>query len=280
MVSGSCMIKYLTLFVLLALWGCSDYVSEIDSRYEKWMIEDISLCQNFFGEGTTFEERNDDSLRYYTQKASFDISLKVLDENDNSYSMHKFRVELLDSLQYFFTHNSPVDSFDDNISRMNYSIYQMKKNGKSFELVVEKSSVENYLISYTYANEDGSLVKLSYETDSDYVPRLGLYDRLEYSLVYRVPKQRDGYYDTLETSQTIVLANEKTVVKILKPQYGEKISVEENPVQIHWTVNDVPKDTLVYVCITEGTNEIVRSYRDPWGNETSDTIIVLGKLRE
>lgn len=137
---------------------------------------------------------------------------------------------------------------------------------------VSKGGVGSFVVTYEYVDEKGNTALVSYVIDENGELVKNAEGDIGYSVAYTYTNK---YGNSATQSVFIVLDQAPPVVKITAPTYGQV--VYSNYVNVVWTVDGVEQDTLNVQGLEEGTNAIVRFFRDKAGNEASDTVYVVMK---
>jgi hypothetical protein len=85
----------------------------------------------------------------------------------------------------------------------------------------------------------------------------------------------DIFGNTGSKTIQIILDTQAPVVEILDPTNNS--DVYKTVIDVVWTVDGVPMDVLLEQVVSNGKNQIIRSYRDKAGNVGSDTVYVYYK---
>ncbi|MCQ2103116.1 MAG: cadherin repeat domain-containing protein [Fibrobacter sp.] len=137
---------------------------------------------------------------------------------------------------------------------------------------VSKGGVGSFVVTYEYVDKEGNTALVSYVIDENGELVKNAEGDIGYSVAYTYTNK---YGNSATQSVFIVLDQAPPVVKITAPTYGQV--VYSNYVNVVWTVDGVEQDTLNVQGLEEGTNAIVRFFRDKAGNEASDTVYVVMK---
>ncbi len=129
-----------------------------------------------------------------------------------------------------------------------------------------------YKVSYTYADKNGNAVDVSYYLDEKGKIAKNSDGNIGYNVAYTYVNK---FGNSSRKEVFIVLDQKGPVVKIESPYDGEVIT--SNFTVVKWTVNGVEQDTLSVQGLENGSQTIIRVFRDKAGNESSDSVTVMVK---
>ena len=129
-----------------------------------------------------------------------------------------------------------------------------------------------YKISYTYTDKNGNAVDVSYFLDEKGKIAKNSDGNIGYNVAYTYVNK---FGNSSRKEVFIVLDQKGPVVKIESPYDGEVLT--SNFTVVKWTVDGVDQDTLSVQGLENGSQTIVRVFRDKAGNESSDTVTVMVK---
>jgi len=128
----------------------------------------------------------------------------------------------------------------------------------------------DFFVSYDFKDEAGNVVNVSYAVDESGKIVANKDGDVGYTVSYSYTNR---YGNSSTESVYITLDTEVPEVKITAPLGGDIIYTSF--VEVAWTVNGVPQDTLVVQGLERGANMIVRYYKDKAGNVGADTVFVI-----
>ena len=129
-----------------------------------------------------------------------------------------------------------------------------------------------YKVSYTYTDKNGNAVDVSYYLDEKGKIAKNSDGNIGYNVAYTYVNK---FGNSSRKEVFIVLDQKGPVVKIESPYDGEVITT--NFTVVKWTVNGVEQDTLSVQGLENGSQTIIRVFRDKAGNESSDSVTVMVK---
>ena len=132
--------------------------------------------------------------------------------------------------------------------------------------------VGTYKVSYTYTDKNGNAVDVSYYLDEKGKIAKNNDGNIGYNVGYTYVNK---YGNSSRKEVFIVLDQKGPVVKIETPFDGEVIT--SNFTVVKWTVNGVVQDTLSVQGLENGSQTIIRVFRDKAGNESVDSVTVMVK---
>lgn len=132
--------------------------------------------------------------------------------------------------------------------------------------------VGSYKVSYTYTDKSGNTVDVSYLLDEKGKIAKNSDGNIGYNVGYTYANK---YGNTSREEVFIVLDQKGPVVKIETPSEGAVLTA--NFVEVKWTVDGVEQDTLRVQGLDNGSQTIIRVFRDKAGNESRDSVTVMVK---
>ena len=129
-----------------------------------------------------------------------------------------------------------------------------------------------YKVSYKYTDKNGNAVDVSYYLDEKGKIAKNSDGNIGYNVAYTYVNK---FGNSSRKEVFIVLDQKGPVVKIETPYDGEVLT--SNFTVVKWTVNGVVQDTLSIQGLENGSQTIIRVFRDKAGNESSDSVTVMVK---
>ena len=132
--------------------------------------------------------------------------------------------------------------------------------------------VGTYKVSYSYTDKNGNTVDVSYFLDEKGKIAKNTDGNIGYNVGYTYVNK---FGNSSREEVLIVLDQKGPVVKIESPSEGDVLTA--NFVDVKWTVDGVVQDTLCIQGLDNGSQTIIRVFRDKAGNESRDSVTVLVK---
>lgn len=212
---------------------------------------------------------------------------KVSSANANdSLDLHSYKTTVKGkevTISYYTNSKGDVVKNKDGVEVMKVSYETVSRTGSKIVVSYEADAVTGevikqwegaeFMVSYPYKSNGGEAMEVSYFTNSKGTIVKNEEGNIGYSVRYTYTDAVFG--NTCSRSIIVVVDMIAPVVEIVSPEDRSKIHA--NFVEVVWTVDGNPQDSLKMQALLDKSESIVRIYRDKAGNESSAYVVVTVK---
>lgn len=214
--------------------------------------------------------KNFENYGYIVDINKEDLKYTIIDDNKIKYS-EIINVDGQDITLYYYgdTTGKPLDT-------LRYVEYIKKIDNQEIKFTYKTNDlgikISDYEIEYEYKDEKNNSINISYTCDENG----NIIKNTNESIGYKVSYTYTNKYGNSATSSIFIeYSNKPPKVEIITPTNDE--IYYNNSTSVKWTVDGVEQDTLNLERLNKGFNNIIRMYKDKYGNIGSDTIYVIMK---
>ena len=209
------------------------------------------------------------TVSYYTDKKGNDVKRTVVTSDGKTKEVAVIEVSYTTKIG---DKNVTISYFADASTGERVNLKTGLSDSESVLSADGDDVVGSYKVSYTYTDKSGNTVDVSYLLDEKGKIAKNSDGNIGYNVGYTYVNK---FGNTSREDVFIVLDQKGPVVKIESPSEGAVLTA--NFVEVKWTVDGVEQDTLRVQGLDNGSQTIIRVFRDKAGNESRDSVTVMVK---
>lgn len=209
------------------------------------------------------------TVSYYTDKKGNDVKRAVVTSDGKTKEVAVIEVSYTTKIG---DKNVTISYFADASTGERVNLKTGLSDSESVLSADGDDVVGSYKVYYTYTDKSGNTVDVSYLLDEKGKIAKNSDGNIGYNVGYTYVNK---FGNTSREDVFIVLDQKGPVVKIESPSEGAVLTA--NFVEVKWTVDGVEQDTLRVQGLDNGSQTIIRVFRDKAGNESRDSVTVMVK---